>query len=332
MPTAPLTHHDILRLVEPFARQGHHVDLAASDRAARTLRFKPVDGVPAAGDLAASLAPLRATLQLDCREGGSFRLTRTLTQADGLQATLQAEGPHPGALLALVEAVAPGLQFQRGPGYVIARSYDLGWIATTADAGRPPSPTLTLRRGEAWIDGLKLVLKLMEVRGTAGDIALEPAPGEALDLPEDLLAVLGWNWAPLQRNATGWNSKLRLRGQGAQRSRRAEAALGVAAQHLAQVMAAPPAQFHQRHRWARWGVVLRRSIPSLTAIGLIATALLLPRLTNGEHSGLMMALHYVPIAVLALSFSLQEMARFEIPPWPRRAKAASWRRPAGPGR
>jgi hypothetical protein len=43
-----------------------------------------------------------------------------------------------------------------------------------------------------------------------------------------------------------------------------------------------------------------------------------------------MALHYVPIAVLALSFTAQELSRFEIPPLPRRLRAAQWR--SGPAR
>ena len=37
-----------------------------------------------------------------------------------------------------------------------------------------------------------------------------------------------------------------------------------------------------------------------------------------------MALHYLPIAILALSFTAQELARFEIPPLPRRLRAAQW--------
>jgi hypothetical protein len=94
----------------------------------------------------------------------------------------------------------------------------------------------------------------------------------------------------------------------------------------------PPAQYHARLRGARWGVVLRRSIPSLTAVGLVVGALLLPRITGNELSGVWMALHYVPIGILALSFMVQELARFEIPPPPRRLKATQWRSgPAGAG-
>ena len=41
------------------------------------------------------------------------------------------------------------------------------------------------------------------------------------------------------------------------------------------------------------------------------------------RAGLWMALHYVPIALLALSFRLQEMSQFEIPRWPRKPRPRS---------
>ena len=54
MATAPpLTHHDIIALVEPFSRQGRQVDLAGSDRTARKLLFKPVERMVAGPDLPA---------------------------------------------------------------------------------------------------------------------------------------------------------------------------------------------------------------------------------------------------------------------------------------
>ena len=74
------------------------------------------------------------------------------------------------------------------------------------------------------------------------------------------------------------------------------AALAAVAKHLAQVLAQPPAQFHRQFLAARWGVVGRRAIPSLTAIALIATALLLPRFTGDQNAGLMATrlLHWFP--------------------------------------
>ena len=121
--TAPaLTHHEILGLVEPFKQRGRHVDLAASDRVARKLAFKPVDHPPAAGAVDATLT--REVLVLESYGTGTFKLTRTLSRADGLQATVTAQGQVPAEMLARVEAVAPERHFRAGPGYVIARSYE----------------------------------------------------------------------------------------------------------------------------------------------------------------------------------------------------------------
>ncbi len=314
MPPPPLTHHQILGLVEPFTRSGRQVDLPASDRLARRLHFKPVQHA-ASG----STPALTETLQLECHESGNHRLTRVLQVADGPGATLQAMGTDLARLLAQVDAVPLARHFDAGTGWRIARSHDL---VPSAHAG---PPLLTFRQGEAWVDGLRFSLAVMDVKNVAGDITLRPAPGERLALPDDLLAVMGWNWVRLVPATDGWTSKLRLRGRGAPRTQAAERALDQAARHLAQVLAQPPALFHSQWRAARWGVVLRRSIPTLTALGLVGGALLLPHITGNELSGVWMALHYLPIAILALSFTVQELARFEIPPLPRRLRAAQWR-------
>ena len=213
----------------------------------------------------------------------------------------------------------PARQFDTGPGWRIARSFALH------QPSHGGTPTLTFTSGEARLDGLTLRLQVMDVKNVPGDIALHRAPGELLALPDDVLAVIGWNWARLLPDPNGWTSKLRLRGQGQRRSAKAEAALQQAARHLAAVLAAPPAQYHGQWWLARWGVVLRRGIPTLTGAGLIAGALLLPRSADEELRGMWMVLHYVPIALLALSFTLQELARFEIPPLPRRLRALQWR-------
>lgn len=334
-PPPPLTHHQILALVAPFTRSGRAVDLAASDRLARMLRLRPrtldsIDGM--AADIAKRIGPLTETLQLECHASGSHRLTRTLAPTDGPAATLQAVGTDPAALLAQVDAVPPARQFEAGPGWCIARSHEL---LPSAHGG---TPVLTFSRGEARLDGLLLRLSVMNVKHVAGNLTLQPVPGASLALPEDVLAVIGWNWARLVPDgqgapgAPGWTSKLRLRGQGARRSERAEQALTQAARHLASVLAMPPAQYHRRWLGARWGVVLRRSIPSLTALGLIAGAVLLPRFTDEGMQGMWMVLHYVPIALLALSFTLQELARFELPPLPRRLRQAQWRHDGVAGR
>lgn len=312
MSAPPLTHHEILELVEPFARQGRHVDLAASDRAQRQLRFRPVDhpGPPAQREL----------LQLHSHGNGSFRLTRTLTRPDGTQATLEAQGDDPGELLQRINGVDRAQHFVDGPGWAIARSYQFEGYGSGGGA-------LVLARGVIHVDGATLAFDIPAVKGVSANLSLHAAPGQRLTPTEDLLAVIGWDWARLVEQTDGWTSRMRLRGSGEPRRRTAEAALETAARHLAQTLAEPPARFHDRHRWARWGVVLRRMIPTLTAVGLIVGTVALPRLATHTEPSFWLALHYVPIGILALAFTLQELPRFEIPAWPRRLRARSWLQP-----
>ena len=322
MSAPPLTHHQIVGLLPPFVRRGQQLDLGASDRTQRQLLFKPVEGCGDAscettGDEGDALK-LTQTLQLDCHASGSFSLTRVLRRHDGLQASLSASGTQVDALLAQIDAVDPTVHFKLGPGFVLARSYEL------PTAGAAPR----FSEGVVQVDGLVMTLRVKDLRGRAGDITLAAATADAPDLPQDLLSVLGWDWSPLTRTRDGWTAKLRLRGGTPRRTRKAEAMLDVAAIHLAQVMGEAPQRFHSRHFAARLGVVLRRSIPLATAIGMVLGALSLTRMPVQGNAGLFMLLHYGSIVLLVLSFGLQEEARFEIPPWPRKPKAGSWRHDA----
>jgi hypothetical protein len=317
MSASPLTHHEILTLVEPFAQRGRHVDLAASDRLERRLVFKPVDHP----GTSPAMPELRETMQLQCWEGGRFELTRELAGADGVQARLEAHGAQPAALLAQVEAVAPQRHFSAGPGFVVWRSYRVA----TGKAASSDTPELLLTSGGVRVDGLILTLTLPAVRGVSPELVLQATDLEPLDLPEDLLAVLGWDWARLIRDKSGWKTRLRLRGDERRRTRGTEAALERAAVHLARTLSEPPSCFHDRLLAARWGVVFRRAIPSLTALCLIVAVAIVPRVAQVENPGRWLLLFHLPTALLALSFFLQELPQFEIPPLPRRSGAAGWR-------
>jgi hypothetical protein len=318
MTALPLTHHELLELVAPFSRGGRHLDLARTDRLERRLVFQPVE----CADPGVAGASLQEHLQLEVLPTGTCRLTRTLTLPGGLQATLTAMGASPADLLARVEAIPPARQFTTGAGFGIARSYELGYAAGT---GVLPARLLT--RGTARLDGLNIHLNLSPVRGVPAEITLETLPGAGrLELPADLLAVLGWDWVGLIRTPGGYKSKLRLRGGTGRRTDRAEAALETAARHLVQTLSEPPSSFHRRWAWARWGVVFRRSIPLLTLVSLIGTIAALPHFVVEGNPGLWLLMFHVPTALIALSFCLQEQAQYEIPPPPRRLAAGSWYR------
>jgi len=166
-------------------------------------------------------------------------------------------------------------------------------------------------------------MTVSSVRGVAAEITLV-APHAHLNLPQDLLAVLGWHWTRLVPTREGWRTRLRLRGGGAQRTAAAESALDRVATHLAQTLAEPPARFHERHAAARFGVLLRRAIPLATPLVLVATILLMPRLDVGAYPGPFLLLYHVPTLLILLSFRLQELPTLAPPPWPRRSAAANW--------
>jgi len=350
----PLTHHEIIGLVEPFARRGRHVDLGASQRHERRLVFKPVEhgpqlpGLPAPGhappgdarsaegedvDAGAGavgeagaagevgIAGLRETLTLEHPYEDTFKLTRELRFTSGphtsLVARLHAEGPDAGVLLQHIEGVAPQRQFSVGEGFVAALSFRMEVGATTAE--------LLLFEAVAQVPGYTLTMRVPRVKGMSADVELAAStPGSGGTLPGDLLAVIGWDWAPLDARRDFWQSKVRLRGGAQQRSAGAEAKLQRTLHHLARTLARPPAEFHDRHVAARWGVVFRRGIPLLTVIGMFAGVAALPRMDLDEVSPLRMFAFHLPTLLLAIAFTMQELPRFEIPPWPRRLKMAGW--------
>jgi hypothetical protein len=319
MALPPLTHHEIVELVEPFTRCGRRVDLAASDRIERRLIFKPVDHA----DDAAGLPRLRENLQLESNGADNYRLIRLLTIPGGLEAKLQTEGPDPGELLARIESIPAHHQFRSGQGYTIAYSH---LLETGASASATAAAAqLLLTQGVAQVGGLTLKLRATTVRGYPADIELLAAAGDSIELPEDLLAVLGWDWARLIPDAQRWTSKVRIRGSDPQLSRLTEVKLERAAAHLAQTFAEPPRRYHQRWFAARWGVAFRRAIPLLTGLALVAGAFAAPSLHIPEGSPIRLLIFNAPTILIALAFCMQELPRLEIPPLPRRLTAAVWR-------
>ena len=323
MTAQPLTHHEIFTLVEPFTRRGRHVDLAASDRIERRLRFRPVD-LPLD---APKSSGVRETLVLENTKPARYRLTRMLWHDSGLEATLEVEGPDPEELLARVEAVPHARHFRSRTGFVIARSYRLEGVTTGPLPEGAPASRMILIRGEARVDGLTLTLKAQTGRGMPADIELHAAAGDPIELPEDLLAVIGWDWRRLSRVKQGWRSSLRLRGREPTRSRDAEVKLTRTIEHLARTLMEPPVRFHERLLAARWSVAFRRAIPLLIGVGLIAGAPAIQFLELSEGSLLRMLIFHSPPLLMVLFFSMREMPRIEIPPFPKPLTAPAWRAP-----
>jgi hypothetical protein len=339
MDTAPFTHHEILALVEPFARRGRRVDLAASDRVARLIAFRPIEhaareGVPAH----------RETLSLAQQPAGGWQLVRTLGAAgEGPVARLQVSGPEPGVLLARVEAVEAAHQLVCGPGWMLAIEHRLEGAAPLPDE----PAAMAASRGIVHAGGLVMTMKVPTVSGIsaeitivrdarvggpggqhdAGDGALaNPDRGPALAaLPDDLLEVLGRGWARLDASPSGWTSHAGLGGRGAARYRDAEARLRRAAAHIARTLSEPPARYAERLRAARWSVAARRCVPITAVVALVAAAALFPSLGLSRESPVWMLIFNAPPLLLALFFSLREMPRITLPRAPRRVRDDAWR-------
>jgi hypothetical protein len=321
MSQPPLTHHEILTIVAPFTRSGRQVDLGASDRAARCLRFKPRQRSDAAGEFSEAL-------RLENPDPDRYRLTRTLTHPTGQIAHLEAEGADPAALLAAIDAVPAERAFLTGPGYTIAQSHRLAAEALRTPLRTPasdPCSLLILTGAEVLLGDWKLVLAEPTRLAVRVGFDLRAAAGGDFAIPDDLLAVLGRDWSPLRHDADSWQGSLRLHGKEPLRSRRAEDALTRGAVHLATTFAEPPVRFHERRVAARWVVVLRRATPLLACFGLIGAAAAVPRLHLAENSGLRMLIFNAPPILMMLFFCLRELPRIELPPLPRRSRSAQWR-------
>ncbi|NEW90959.1 hypothetical protein [Rhodopseudomonas sp. BR0M22] len=310
----PLTHHEILSLVQPFTRRGYQVDLAASDRIARRLLFKPVvhDEAGRGGIDATEL------LQLDSSHPSQHLLTRTLTLQDGLTATIETQGEDIESLLQRIEPVLPQQQFRTVEGTIVALSYRLTANKTPQNGGA--TARRELLRGEAEIAGFRVLLRAAQVRSYPAEIDITPRM-QGVALPEDLLAMIGWAWSPLRKSKAGFTGKIKVRGQEPERSRRVEAALETTVAHLARTLTRPPAAYYETLRGARWKVTFRRSIPTLFFGGLIAGAASLTLVDVPQDSIFNLLLMGAPPLLMFGAFGMRETPSLEIPPLPRRWKA-----------
>jgi hypothetical protein len=186
---APLTHHEILALVEPFVHAGLAPDLAASDRAARRVAFRAravaPQGLP---ELPPQLAaqPLTECWGLDACEPGELALWRELAWPQGPAARLEGRCPDgsPAGVAALLEAmlgVPPGRLFVLAPagsggaalGALTQR------LALRGEPGGRAEPALVLKAAQAQVGGLTLRMSLSGVGGYPAEIELLRPVGAA---------------------------------------------------------------------------------------------------------------------------------------------------------
>jgi hypothetical protein len=314
-PTAdPLSHHAILALVAPFSATGWALDLPASDRAARRLVFRPA--AHAAGDTHPSLTETR---ELRDTPRGWQLLRRLQPETTGapaarlpaeMTAEVLADDGEPAALLAAAMAVGPAALFTPEGAALTLR----------CRPGQPPQ----LRAARAHVAGLRLEGTVSGVKGYPMKLVITRDADDPRRLPDDLLEVLGGAWSRLVPLRTGWESSVMLRGSGAERSADAHRRLAQTLAHLAEVLAAPPAQYHQRFGARRWRIGLLRGGPLSLGVAVVAVAFAV-RGTGGPAEAWLGALaNLVPPLLMALFFMRREMPRIELPRLPRRLPASSW--------
>ncbi|WP_141565253.1 hypothetical protein [Ectothiorhodospira sp. PHS-1] len=319
----PLTHHDILKLVAPFSRDGRRVDLAATDRQARTLVFQPIehDSVGLAG------LTLTETLTLENPKADQFRLVRTLTHASGLKARLEVEGPTVEGVYRQLTKVAPAQQFMRVDSVLAALDYRVRRVARRRLQGGEIWP-MRFAGGEAVVAGRRLTLDARQVEGLPAKLVLEkPSAGEVA-LPADLLAVRGRAWRPLQATDSGWKSTIKLAHREPERSEDAENKFAQTISHLVAIFSRPPEDFHARFLRRRWQVVFRRSLPVQGVLGILALVPVLYLLGLGREEPLpLWTTGIPPVLLLAVFWSWsREVPVLEIPPPPRPLDLPAWTR------
>lgn len=314
----PLTHHAILGLVAPFSRRGYHLDLPASDRAARRLRFKPTVHAdrPLAGDT------LTETLSLEHPAEEHFRLQRLVADAEGLVSTLEIEGTDPGLLLEQIESIEVGRQLVAVDGVHVARSYRLQPVA--ADEQEPARWRLQLEKAEARVAGAQLSLNAKTGRKMPADFELRAADDRRLRVPADLFAVLGWEWRPMRQLGRFWRGSVRIAAAEPERTADVEFKLAQAVSHLAATLYTDPGDFHARWQSARWRVTFQRAIPMLIGVGLLGITPLIQLLSLETASLARMFIFHAPPMLLIGIFMMRELPVIEIPPMPRRLIGRDW--------
>jgi hypothetical protein len=306
---AALTHHQLFALIAPFARDGWVLDKTASDRARRHLVFRR--------DAAAcDAATPTDTLELDGAPGAPLALTRRSGEPNGLQATLRAEGRDAAALLARVQAHDTAAQFEVVAGHRVA------WSRRLDDGAASGPVSVAAEWRSPWVT---LALRIPPPPARSAPLEIVACVPGVAALPDDLLAVLGWDWSPLRANAPGrWSGRVRLRGHGAAREREARRKLHALTRHLAATFDAPPARYHERLKVRRWGVLARRALPQAALLVLALDVAAATRLRAQADSPWTVLLLLVPALLLGLYLLRSEQPSFEWPRWPARSGAASW--------
>ena len=336
----PLTHHEILTIIGPFAAAGRQVDLGASDREGRELAFRPIRHEGGA----AGVVDCMETLRLSLPRPGRVHLVR-IVQVSGSRGAESAGAEGTGG-------ASPGRRRDDGPGEELearaeiwAESVEEAWRAissfplsehfsaqggTLAAFSWAVEPVPRMVKAEARIGERRVILDATRTPGMPGDLRLTAHPRGDAEFPDDLVAVLGGAWRPLLSTDEGWKTTLKLPRREPGRSAAARDRFLRTTEHLAGCWAGSPAEFHRRFRGERWNVFRRRT--TWMQIGAVIAVILVWMFQQEQIAGggiLPLWVNSVPLLLLigAFFFWSWDVPLIEFPPIPRAPGAEAWEAP-----
>jgi hypothetical protein len=172
--------------------------------------------------------------------------------------------------------------------------------------------------------GVTLEVDADRSAGMPIQVRLRVPAGRQLQVPEDLLAVLGWDWRPVEDYISHWRGTIRVAKHEPRRTADIEDKIERTLLHLDETLSRSPASFHRRFVRERWRAAFRRAIPLLVGIGMIAATPLVRLLPMGEGTLLRMLVFHAPPLMLVAFFLFSELPRIEIPPLPRPLRQETW--------
>jgi hypothetical protein len=239
-----------------------------------------------------------------------------------LSASLTAAGRDLDALLAQVDAVPPARHFRISGGVCLERAYRVAPPPEGDPA--PPDPVTVLTGARAVVQGVTLELDADRGGGMPAQVRLTPPPGRRLEIPQDLLAVLGREWRPMQDRETHWLGSIRAAPDEPKRTADLEAKLERTVAHLEETLGGTPTEFHRRHHEARWQALRRRAAPAFASCGVIfgiPAIALLPAVEGPRDQ--MLLLQIAGLLLLGI-FAFTDLPRVEIPSLPRDLPQERW--------
>jgi hypothetical protein len=310
----------------PFTQRGWQLDMAASEREERLLRFKVVPH-PAQQS---GLPGFCERLSVAVSPKDNFLLVRELWLSSDSDAesspTLTASSPDAGVLLDQFARIPVTRHFVVLNDVVLRRSYKLEPGKLNTDR-KNTEWTARIVRGIAHLDAIRAEFDA-EVRNLPVSVKLYARSGRQIAPPRDLLAVMGRNWRSLQDYPNHWRSTIRAATREPRRTLEIEQKLQQTVSHLQETLAHSPTRFHKRHRWSRWRASVQSAAAILLTLALIVGTLLLNQVAD---EALIRALAFgaPPLMVIMLFFAFDHLPDFEWPRIPRTLKEDSWTVSAG---